>query len=109
MTRHGMRGRDFAKCRIVAVAAFRGVGATWVEMATFRWIGRGRGFSTQANDLRPGFKARTRYGRKQCLRIGVPGRVQDFIDQTPLDDAPQIHHRDFMGDEFDNRHVVGDE
>ena len=109
MTRHGMRGRDFAKCRIVAVAAFRGVGATWVEMATFRWIGRGRGFSTQANNLRPGFKARTRYGRKQCLRIGVPGRVQDFIDQTPLDDAPQIHHRDFMGDEFDNRHVVRDE
>ena len=74
-----------------------------------RWIGRGRGFSTQTNDFRPGFKACARHGREQCLRIGVSWRVQDFIDQAALDDAPQIHHRDFVGDEFDDGHVVGDE
>ena len=57
----------------------------------------------------PGPGVGQRHGRQQRLRVGVQGLLVDLLVVADLDDAPEVHHRDAVGDVAHHRQVVGDE
>ena len=78
-------------------------------MATGRRIGRGRQIPLKTDHLPLGFSIDRRYGRKERLGIGVFSMIQDLFYCSPLDNAPQIHHRHIVGQELDHGDIVSDE
>ena len=48
-------------------------------------------------------------GREEGTRIGMLRRIKNLLGCSVLYDAPQIHHRYFIGEVFHNGKVVRDE
>ena len=85
------------------------VWAARVEGTATRRIG-GRGqFARQKDTIRTTGLARYGNSGNQCLRVGMQWRGQDGLRGAELHDAPQIHHRDLLGNQSHHAQVVGDE
>ena len=54
-------------------------------------------------------RVRHRHGGQERLGVGVVGRREHGLDRAELDDLPQVHHRDVVGEIAHHGEVVGDE
>lgn len=80
-----------------------------MEMTTPRRIGGRRRFAREPDDLLPALHTRDWNSGKQRLRIRMSRRTQHFIDQTALDDAPEVHYRHLMRQILHHGEIVRDE
>ena len=83
-------------------------GQRGVEHATRRRVGRRRDLAIEA-DTRRRLAVDAGDGRQQCLGVRVVGPVEHVVGGPHLLDAPEVHHRDAVGEVAHHAHVVGDE
>src|SRR5688572_30192167 len=98
MTSCALAGRDIAQGRAFDPAEILGKRAAGVKAASW-WHARWAGHITFKDDALPlDVRVRLGGGRQQRLSVRMLRRRIDLLLASDLDDAPEIHHHNPVGD-----------
>ncbi len=103
-----MARRDLAQGRPLDAAAVEGDRTTRVEMAAGWRRGRARDLALDGS-IDPAPLLQVGDLGQQPLRIGVVGMGEELPGRRVLDDAPEIHDDDAVGDMLHHAQIVTDE
>src|SRR6185312_16329173 len=112
MTRGEVAAAVVDERRLDRAADLRGITAARVEPAArrgrygARWVAAEHDAVAEA--LAPG-RLDSGHGGEERLRVRMDGPGMQLLRRRELDDLPEVHHRDPVGDVTDDVQVVGDE
>ena len=102
----GSRGE---RRRVPPSAFLGGVSTSRLKVTTIGRVDGGWSFAFQTNHRPPARWIKHRNRCEQCLCIRMCRRFKDGADGTALDDSPEVHDGDLMGDEAHDGEIVRDE
>src|SRR5205807_641239 len=80
--------------------------AARMEAAPGRNVGRVGHYVAEPDVRHAAARLRRQHAGEQCLRIGMTRLAEQRVGLVALDDAAEVHHRDFARDMLDHRENV---
>ena len=77
-----------------------------MKITPSRAIDWGRHITLQLNFFDTGLLIHLRHSGKECARIRMPGRIENLLCCTTLNDPTEIHHRHLIRKILDNGKIV---